>query len=212
MSPNPKIESLSLQGPAGALEALLRMPKERVEKAAVLCHPHPLYQGSMHSPVVFRAARAFHRSGIATLRFNFRGVGRSAGIYDGGRGEIDDVRAAIEFLRGRFPDLPLALAGYSFGSLVGFQAAAGDARVGQLIGIGVPVALDSFDFLRDVDKPLWIFQGDRDEFGPLEQIKGLIKLAGRPSRLITIPGGDHFFTNRLDLLEETLAGALAGAD
>ena len=211
MSREGKIESVSLRGPAGILEALLKVP-DAVDQAAVLCHPHPLYQGSMHSPVIFRASRALHHNGCATLRFNFRGVGRSAGTHDQGRGEKADVLAALEFLAARFPDVPLTLLGYSFGSRVGFEATAGDARVHRLIGIGVPVALGGMDFLADLDKPLWIVQGDRDEFGAVEEIRRLIEATPERARLIVIPGADHYFTGRLDLLEEALAGLARGSD
>jgi alpha/beta superfamily hydrolase len=177
----------------------------------LLCHPHPLFKGSMHSPVIFRAARALHLRGYATLRFNFRGVGRSAGSHDGGRGERGDVLAALQTLAERFSQVPLALLGYSFGSRVGFEAAATDARVQRLIGIGVPLALGPMDFLKGIDKPLLVIQGEQDEFAALPDVQRLIRDAGPLARLIVIPGADHYFNDKLDTLEETLATALGEA-
>ncbi len=108
----------------------------------------------MHSPVIFRAARAFHRRGYATLRFNFRGVGLSAGSFDGGRGEKEDVRAVLETLAGRLPGMPIALVGYSFGSQVGFEAAGDDPRVHRLVGMGLPVSMGAVDFLKRIPEAL----------------------------------------------------------
>ncbi|MCI0658723.1 MAG: alpha/beta fold hydrolase [Acidobacteria bacterium] len=210
MSPAaPRIESLSIPGPAGVLEGILKLPASAIGAAALLCHPHPLYQGSMHSPVIFRAARALHRRSYATLRFNFRGVGRSAGSYDGGRGEKQDVLASLETLIARMPKVPVALVGYSFGSRVGLDAVAGDARVSRLIGIGVPLALGPMDFLKGIDKPLLVIQGDQDQFGALPDVQRLVRTVGSSSRLILIRGADHYFNGKLDQLEESLAAALA---
>ncbi|MCI0567962.1 MAG: alpha/beta fold hydrolase [Acidobacteria bacterium] len=211
MSPAaPRIESLSMQGPAGVLEGILKLPASAIRAAALLCHPHPLYQGSMHSPVIFRAARALHRRSYATLRFNFRGVGRSAGSYDGGRGEKQDVLAALETLIRKVPNVPVTLLGYSFGSRVGFEAA-GDVRVSRLIGIGVPLALGPIDFLMGIGKPLLLIQGEQDPFAPLPDVQRLIRTLGSSSRLILIPGADHYFNGKLDQLEESLATALMEA-
>jgi alpha/beta superfamily hydrolase len=190
------------------LEGILKLPATKISGAALLCHPHPLYQGSMHSPVIFRAARAFHSKGYATLRFNFRGVGRSAGRHDGGRGERDDVLAALQALVERVPQAPVTLLGYSFGSRVGLEVGAGDARVARLIGIGVPLTLGPMDFLKKIEKPLLVIQGDRDEFGALPALQRLIEEIGPGSRLLVIPGADHFFKGKLDELEESLAAAL----
>jgi len=200
----PRIESLSMAGPAGILEGILRLPPLPPSRAALLCHPHPLYQGSMHSPVVFRAARALHRLDFATLRFNYRGVGRSSGSFDSGRGEMDDVRTALEMLTARVPEVPITLLGYSFGSHVGFEAAAGDPRVRQLVGIGMPVTLWSFDFLKRIDKPLIVVQGSEDSLGPLPPLRRLLAEIGPRARLAVLPGADHFLTADLGRLEETL--------
>jgi alpha/beta superfamily hydrolase len=204
----PRIESLSIQGPAGILEGILKLPGAAIGGAALLCHPHPLYQGSMHSPVIFRAARALHLKGYATLRFNFRGVGRSVGRHDGGRGEKGDVLAALDALIARVPGTPVTLLGYSFGSRVGCEVGAKDARVSRLIGIGMPLALGSMDFLKQAGKPLLVIQGEHDEFAALGAVQDLVRSAGAEARLVVIPGADHYFNGRLDSLEESLAAAL----
>jgi uncharacterized protein len=207
----PRIESLRMAGPAGVLEGVLRLPPDRITAAALLCHPHPLHQGSMHSPVIFRAARAFHRRGYATLRFNFRGVGLSDGRFDGGRGEKDDVRAVLEILAGRLPGMPITLVGYSFGSQVGFEAAGEDSRVDRLVGIGLPVSMAAFDFLKRIPKRLLLIQGSEDEIGPRPAVERLVREIGERARLILIPGADHLFTGQLGRLEESLAAALEEA-
>lgn len=205
----PRIESVKFRGPAGILEGILRLPESAPAGAALLCHPHPLHQGSMHSPVIFRAARALHRRGHATLRFNFRGVGMSAGTFDSGRGERDDVRAALDFLAGRAAGIPILLLGYSFGSRVGFEAAAEDPRVLSLAGIGLPLAMESFDFLKKVDKPVLLVQGTEDELGPLPAVRRLAAEIGPRAKLVAIPGADHLFTGELGRLEESLYAELA---
>jgi hypothetical protein len=162
----------------------------------------------MHSPVIFRAARALHRSGIATFRFNFRGVGRSAGSFDSGSGERDDVRAALDLLSSEIPGVPVILLGYSFGSRVGFEAAGGDFRVTRLIGIGVPLDLYDFGFLEKIRKPILLFQGALDSFGTLARVRELAGRLGRRAQLLEVPGADHHFTGKLDELEERIAAEL----
>ena len=162
----------------------------------------------MHSPVIFRAARALHRRGHATLRFNFRGVGMSTGTFDSGRGERDDVRAALDFLTGRTAGIPILLLGYSFGSTVGFEAAAKDPRVLRLVGIGLPLAMESFDFLKNVGKPVLLVQGTEDELGPLPAVRRLAAEIGPRAKLVAIPGADHLFTGELGRLEESLYAEL----
>jgi alpha/beta superfamily hydrolase len=207
----PRIETLSLAGPAGSLEAVFRVPAGAPARAALLCHPHPLYGGSMHNPVVFRAARALHRCGFATLRFNFRGVGRSTGSFDGGKGEREDARAALEALASRLPGLPITLLGYSFGAWVGFEAAAADSRVADLIGIGIPLTLWPFSFLKRTDKPVLVVQGSEDAFGPLPAVRRLVAELGPRARLAVVHGAGHSFEGELGRLEETLAAELRPA-
>src|ERR671918_2684234 len=134
-------EAFDIAGPAGRLEAILMHPDGEPEAAAVVCHAHPLHGGIMHFKVVFRAAKALQRHGAAALRFNFRGVGRSDGTHDDGRGEQDDVRAALDELERRFPGLPLLLGGFSFGASMALRVAATDARPRALFALGLPMAM-----------------------------------------------------------------------
>src|ERR1700704_6373883 len=136
--------TLFIPAPAGRLEALLwGMPRRedgaQPPLAAAVCHPHPLFGGTMHNKVVYQTAKTLHRFGLPVLRFNFRGVGLSEGRHDKGRGEVEDVAAALDFLTGKYPDVPLLLAGFSFGSWVGLRAGCSDSRVMELIGLGLPV-------------------------------------------------------------------------
>ena len=141
MSPAPhaRIESLHLDGPAGRLEALLNAGAENPAYAAVVAHPHPLFGGTMHNKVVFHAMKALNGFGIPVLRFNFRGVGTSQGEHDQGRGEVEDVRAALEYMKQSF-NVPLIFAGFSFGAATGLKAACPDPAVKGLISIGTPMS------------------------------------------------------------------------
>ena len=187
------------------MEALLEWdPQVTPRRVALVCHPHPLFGGTMHNKVVFRAAKAAIQAGLPALRFNFRGVGASVGNFTGGEGEREDVRAALDFLAGRFPQLPICLAGFSFGAWVGLTVGATDPRVSTLVGLGVPVGTVSFDFLRDVRKPKLIIQGTRDEFGPEAQIAELFESLAEPKRLHWVQGADHFFAGKLDEVQQVV--------
>ena len=143
--------SLFLNGSAGALEAVLWTPAASVSPklAAVVCHPHPLFGGTLHNKVVYQAAKSLDAFGIPVLRFNFRGAGRSAGVHNRGIGEREDVRAALDFLAGEFPLTPLLVAGFSFGCWVGLAVGCADSRVAGLIGLGAPVNNSDFSYLRE---------------------------------------------------------------
>jgi alpha/beta superfamily hydrolase len=163
------IRSLFIDGPAGRLEALLNTGSERPTHAAVVCHPHPVYGGTMHNKVVFHAMKALNGFGFPVLRFNFRGTGRSQGKHDDGQGEGGDVRSALDWLDHEF-HLPLVFAGFSFGAAVGLQPACQDERVTATITLGLPVSpLDGrtyhFDFLCTCTKPKLFISGARDQFG-----------------------------------------------
>ena len=146
--------NLFITGPAGRLEALLwTVPVTDPPLVAVVCHPHPLFGGTMHNKVVYQAAKALHLRGIPVLRFNFRGAGLSEGVHDRGKGEQDDVRAALDYLGAEFPQTPILLAGFSFGSMVGLRVGCGDQRVSDLIGLGIPVDHSDLTYLRDCAKP-----------------------------------------------------------
>ena len=179
-------------------------PQVTPRQVALVCHPHPLHGGTMHNKVVFRAAKATVLLGLPTLRFNFRGAGKSAGTFAGGIGEREDVRAALDYLAARFPRLPVCLMGFSFGSWVGLAVGATDARVSTLVGLGLPVSSLNFDFLLDVRKPKLILQGTRDEFGPVAQVSELYRSLAEPKQIHWVEGADHFFAGKLDEVQEVL--------
>jgi uncharacterized protein len=188
-----------LEGPAGRLEALLWTAASTDPTfVAVVCHPHPLFGGTMHNKVVYQAAKALHQRGGAVLRFNFRGVEKSEGLHDRGIGEQDDVRAAIAYLAAEFPGRSILLAGFSFGSWVGLRVGCEDTRVAELIGLGLPVDNLDVSYLRACEKPKILIQGANDQFGSRGNIEALFSTIPEPKRLAIIDGGDHFFTGHLD--------------
>jgi len=194
-----RIERLSIPGASGRLEALLEwIPDAQPRLAALVCHPHPLYGGTMHTKAVFRAAKAALSLGQPTLRFNFRGVGKSEGVFAQGIGERDDARAALDFLSERFHDLPQVCMGFSFGSWVGLSVGAADSRVAALVGLGVPAGSYDFSFLLPVTKPKLIVQGSEDVHGPRDRVLELFNALADPKQLHWVEGADHFFTGRLD--------------
>jgi alpha/beta superfamily hydrolase len=195
--------SLFLAGPAGSLEASLwTSPNPKPPLTAVVCHPHPLFAGTMHNKVVFQAARTLHRLGLPVLRFNFRGAGLSEGTHDKGRGEQDDVRAALDYLGAEFPARPVVVAGFSFGAWVGLRVGCEDARVSDVIGLGLPVNDSVFAYLGTCAKPRLFVQGERDQFGDPARLVALV--VGMPEAIRTqttitiIPAVDHFFTGKLE--------------
>jgi len=197
-----------LDGQAGQLEALLNSGAESATHAALVCHPHPVFGGTMHNKVVFHAMKALNSFGFPVLRFNFRGTGLSQGEHDHGRGEIEDVRAALEWLDHEF-HLPVIFAGFSFGAAVGLNAACADDRVKALIGLGTPVAaVDDrryeFDFLRSCDKTKLFISGSRDQFGPRAMLDQLVSSLHEPKKLVIIESADHFFEGRLREMREAV--------
>jgi len=205
---NPELRSFFLDGPGGRLEALLNVGAPAATHAGLVCHPHPLYGGTMHNKVVFHAMKALHEFGFPVLRFNFRGAGHSQGAHDEGRGEADDVRAALDWLDREF-HLPIVFAGFSFGAAVGLRACCPDARVVALIGIGTPVAFDGrthkFSFLESCAKPKLFVSGTRDEFGPPGVLEGVLERAADPKRLVRVEG-DHYFAGHLDAMRQAIEG------
>ena len=195
-----------LEGPAGRLEAIFWKPagKARPPLAAVVCHPHPLFGGTLHNKVVYQTAKALDALGIPVLRFNFRGAGLSAGVHDRGAGEQGDVRAALDFLAAEFPGVPLLLAGFSFGAWVGMRAGCGDPRVSHLIGLGIPVNSTDFSFLRQCDKPKLFVHGSNDEHGAIEKVRALVPTLPGGNRLVVVEGVNHFFAGKLDQLGRAL--------
>jgi len=179
-------------------------PSLAPRQVALVCHPHPMYGGTMHNKVVFRAAKAALLSGLPTLRFNFRGAGHSAGTFAGGEGEREDVRAALDFLATSFPGLPVCLMGFSFGAWVGLAVGAADARVTTLVGLGLPVSMGEFDFLRQVTKPKLILQGTRDQYGAIDQVSDLYRSLAEPKQIHWVEGADHFFAGKLDEVQDVV--------
>jgi len=206
-----------LAGPAGRIEAILWSTSEveegaRPPLAAVVCHPHPLFGGTMHNKVVYQTAKTIHRFGLPVVRFNFRGVGLSEGTHDEGTGESDDVLAVIDFLAEEFPGVPLLVAGFSFGSWVGLRAGCGDARVAELIGLGLPVGdlgSRSFSYLDGCDKPKLLVSGEFDRFGPPKKLRAMIvqfpPRVQENTRVAIVAGGDHFFAGHLPDLDRSIA-------
>ena len=206
-----KIESLFLAGPAGRLEALLEEPDETASGMALVCHPHPQHGGTMHNKVVFQAAKALDSLGIAVLRFNFRGAGLSEGAHDKGNSEVDDVRAALEFMTGEFAGTPLLVAGFSFGCWVGLRAGCEDARVEKLIGIGAPVNSSDFSYLSKCTKPKLFVHGANDEFGDVERVRRLVTSLPGENELTVVNGVDHFFTGKIEELGKAVRDWLEAA-
>ena len=207
------IRSFFLDGSAGRLEALLNAGSENATHAAMVCHPHPLFGGTLHNKVVFHTMKALNSFGFPVLRFNFRGAGLSQGQHDNGNGEVEDVHTAIDWLDQEF-HLPIVFAGFSFGAAVGLRAACPGARVKALIALGTPVtpvAADTeiprnytYEFLSSCTKPKLFVSGSRDQFGPRAKLEGLVASAPEPKKLVIIDGADHFFEGRLRELRETI--------
>jgi alpha/beta superfamily hydrolase len=210
--------TLFIPAPAGRLEALLwgvplREDGARPPLAAAVCHPHPLFGGTMHNKVVYQTAKTLHRFGLPVLRFNFRGVGLSEGKHDEGRGEEEDVSAARDFLAGEYSGAPLLLAGFSFGSWVGLRAGCKDRRVSNLIGLGLPVGAlvgdRGFSYLNACNKLKLLVNGEFDQYGPPRDLKALIEKSPPAAKERTsveiISGADHFFAGHLPELDRTIA-------
>jgi alpha/beta superfamily hydrolase len=211
----PRTELVSIAGPAGALECVVEEPvtdaDHRVpgpQRFAVICHPHPLYGGTLANKVVHTLARTFQELGIATLRFNFRGVGHSAGSHDEGRGETDDALAIVGWGRGRWPGRELWLGGFSFGAYVAARAAA-RARPRRLVTVAPPVARFDFATLPDPNCPWLIVQGDADELVDVNDVRAWVAARAPAPDLLVLPGVDHFFHGRLHELRTALLAALA---
>jgi alpha/beta superfamily hydrolase len=205
-----RIQSFRIAGHAGPLEAILNRPAGgEAAFAALVCHPHPLFGGTMHNKVVFSIAKALGTLGAPVLRFNFRGVGASAGSHDEGAGERDDVRAALDHLAGLFPGLPLCLAGFSFGIWVGAAVGCVDARVTQIVAVGTPTRLFDADALLDCRKRKLFVQGSDDEHGPAAELEAFVARLPEAKRLVIVPGADHFFSGRQEELRRAIADYFA---
>jgi uncharacterized protein len=191
--------SFTIAGPAGKLEAMLwTVAAKEPPLAGLVCHPHPLFGGTMHNKVVYQAAKAMHRRGIPVLRFNFRGAGLSEGTHDKGRGERDDVRAAVDWLAAEYPGRRIVLGGFSFGAWVGLRVGCEEARVTDLIGLGIQVNDSDLSYLRECAKPKLIVQGGNDQFGSQENVAELFASLPEPKKLVMVENVDHFFAGKLN--------------
>jgi alpha/beta superfamily hydrolase len=201
------IKSFFLHGPAGRLEALLNQGSAAAAYSAVVCHPHPLYGGTMHNKVVYHAMKTLHSFGFPVLRFNFRGAGVSDGLHDQGRGEVDDVKTALDWLEGQL-HLPIIFCGFSFGTATGLRAACPDQHVAGLISLGTPVAVEgrayAYNHLSRCAKPKLFVSGSRDQFGPPQSLAKVVELAAEPKEMVVVEGGDHFFEGHLAQMQAAI--------
>ena len=185
-----------LKGPVGRLEAVLNTGAHDAPIAALICHPYPPAGGTLHNKVVYHAMKALTALGLPVLRFNFRGVGRSEGHFDHGRGEEEDVRSAVDYLD-RSLGLPILLVGFSFGSYVGLRATCSDQRLIGRIGLGLPVRAAgrnyTYEFLPECGGPLLFVSGDHDQFSPAEVLDKILTTASAAQRTVIVAGADHFF-------------------
>jgi alpha/beta superfamily hydrolase len=205
-----RLITVDVPGPSGLLEGLLNANATGEPRAiAVVAHPLPTAGGTMHTKAVFHAARALARIGCLVLRFNFRGVGRSAGTFDSGQGECDDVRAALDFMTARYPDVTRVWAGgMSFGSWVAMVVGAQDARVSTLIGIAPPVNKYDFSPVASAAKPTFLIHGEFDEIVPLKEVRKFYGQLSEPKELVVIDGANHLFDGKAaevgDAIEDLL--------
>ncbi len=208
-----RLVALALAGPAGALEALLQECDAGAPAfGALVCHPHPLYGGTMNNKVVHRVASTLHGLGGTVLRFNFRGAGRSAGRYDQGAGELEDARAALAWLRGRVPGTPLRVAGFSFGAWIAARLAAAEPGIERLILVAPPVATADLGVLRDSTVPKLVLQGTADDVCRPEDLEREFPLWAEPRHLVWVEGATHFFDKKLGELSEAVLKGLAALE
>ena len=199
----------------GRLEAILKEPRAGDARGvALVLHPHPLFGGTMHNKVVFRAAAALNDAGLITLRINFRGVGQSSGTHDDGYGERDDVRVGLDYLTENYPAKEITLCGFSFGARVGLEVGMSDGRAVRLISIGTPVDKYDFGFLEQCRKPILFVHGEHDEYGNVDRLRELVARVAEhaPAELRVIKGAGHFFDNQLDELKRVITEWMSGSN
>ncbi len=207
-----RIESFMLPGPAGRLEAILEEPDGAAPaEVALVCHPHPQYGGTMHNKVVFRIARGLRRGGAAVLRFNYRGVNLSEGSYAQGKGELEDARAAMAWLRERYPGLPAMAAGFSFGARIALLLACENGGLTRVIAAGLPASYQPRLNLAACRIPKIFIQSAHDAFGSIEALKPFVERLPDPKELHVIAAADHFFSGGLDALEQVCLNVLRPA-
>jgi uncharacterized protein len=197
----------NLRGPAGRLEALLNLGRQGAPYAAVVCHPHPVFGGTMHNKVVYHAMKTLQSYGLPVLRFNFRGAGLSEGTHDNGHGERDDLRAALDWVQREY-DRPILFAGFSFGSSVGLRVCCSDPRVSGMAALGLPVNAGGreyhYTFLAACIQPKLFISGTEDQYGPRTAIEAVVASAAAPAKLVLIEGADHFFAGKLEQMQMAL--------
>ncbi len=202
-----RMESLLLAGNAGRIEALLEEPEDREPvEAAVVCHPHPQFGGTMHNKVVYRLARGLRKAGCVVLRFNYRGVNLSEGTYDEGIGETDDARTALRELQSRYPHLPVMVAGFSFGSRVSFRLGSQEPVLKRVIAAGFPTRIPGQDYVAQVRIPKYFIHSTQDIYGPRPQMEEFFATVPEPKEIRWIEAQDHFFAGALDHFEAVVEG------
>ncbi len=200
-----RMETFFIPGPTGRLESLLEEPEDTAPvEAALVCHPHPLHGGTMHNKVVYRLARGLRHSGCVVLRFNYRGVNLSEGTYDHGVGETDDARVVLHELRDRYPELPVAVGGFSFGSRVALQLTRSEPAVGRVIPVGFPTKYPNREYVYQVAAPKYFVQSTNDAYGPREEFTEFYRSVPEPKQLHWVEAGDHFFKDNLDGYEAAI--------
>jgi uncharacterized protein len=201
------IKSFFLKGPAGRLEALLNQGAPDATHAALVCHPHPLYGGTMHNKVVYHAMKALSSFGFPVLRFNFRGAGLSDGEHDKGHGEQADVRAALDWLESEFR-LPVIFCGFSFGTATGMRVVCADKRVAGMISLGTPVSAEgrvyTYHYLQSCALPKLFVSGAQDQYGPVAHIMKVVELAPEPKELVVVENAGHFFEGHLQEMQTAI--------
>jgi alpha/beta superfamily hydrolase len=206
--------TIEFQGPAGTLEGLLDLPDRledprRPRAIVIFAHPLPTQGGTMHTKVVFQSAKALARTGCAVVRFNFRGVGASAGTFDRGRGELGDFRAAVDHAASLYPGTAeIWAAGFSFGAYVALVEGAADERVRALIGISPPLARYDFSALERSTKPKFFIQGEFDEICPLSALRAFYAKLPEPKDLVVIDAADHLYEGKVSQVAEALEDLL----
>jgi alpha/beta superfamily hydrolase len=211
MARPPQAERLTLEGPAGSLETLIETPVAEellpVTAFGVICHPHPLYGGTMDNKIVWTLARAFQQVGAPTIRFNFRGVGASAGIHDEGRGETEEVLAVIAYGHQRWPGAALWLGGFSFGAAVAIRAA-GRARPARLVAVAPGINKTDVSNAAPPSGQWLIVQGEADDVVPPDLVIDWTRRLSPPPELVVLPGAGHYFHGRINELREVILAFL----